>query len=165
MMELPARDAHEAAEGLQQRVVTGLVLQRPFRAEGADRAIDEARLLLAERGGIEPELRRGARPEILDHHIRALEDQPLEPGAVGGIAQIHHHRELVAIEALEQRRVAVPIRRRPFAGVVAVLLLDLDHGGAEVAQDLARERSRHVVPELDHHDVPKRRAGGHFSPP
>ena len=103
--------------------------------------------------GIEAKVRCGAGPQILNHHVGAIDDELSQPLALGRIFQVHHHGALIAIEALKCGGHAAPIRRRPAARIIAVRFLDLDHVGAEIAKDLARVRRRDAVTELDDGDA------------
>src|SRR3989454_5761197 len=75
-----ARRAHDAAHALRDQVVAAAIRVRPRLAEARDRAVDEARVDLAQRLPIHPEAPGHAGPVILDEHVRRR-DKPLQ----------HHH--------------------------------------------------------------------------
>ena len=81
-------------------------------------------------------------------------DQRLALRPVGEIAG---DRLLAAIERDEARAVAFDERRAPFARIVALGPLDLDHLGAEEGQDLPGIGAGQVLAELD--DLDACRAG------
>ena len=62
------------------------------------------------------------------------------PRAALGTREVEAVRAIVAVDADEVRRVTVPERRPPVAHLVALGRLDLDHLGAEVAEELGAVR-------------------------
>ena len=160
-----SRHAHQAAERLHQGIIAGAVLERARAAEGADGAIDQRRFEGAQRLGVEAELRRRARPQILNDDVRPLDNEPPQPFALARVLQVHHGRTLVAVETLEGGGHRAPVGRRPAAGIVAVGLLDLDYVGTEVAENLPGIWRRHAVSELDHRDAVERQTSRHSQNP
>ena len=122
---------------------------RAAGAEGAHVAIDERWLRCAQRRRIQTQFLDLAGAQILYAHVGALDDQALEAAAFFGVAQVYHRRALVAIERLKRGRRAVDEGRPPFARIVAVGLLDLDHFGAQVAQNLPGEGRGDAVSQFD----------------
>ena len=145
-----AGDAHDPGGGLHQRVVAGLIAQRPRRPERADRAVDESRVARAHRVRAEAALLRRARAQALHEHVGAVGEpqKRLEPARV---AEIERERPLAGVRRQEHRALALPERRPPGARVVAAGRLDLDDVGAERREQLRRgrpgERRGHVDDE------------------
>ena len=116
-------------------------------AERADRAVNEPPIPSTQRICAES-LRVGeARPEALHEDVRAVHDAPQRLESVFG--QRQRQRALRRVRREEEHARAVPERRAPVPCLVAgVGPLDLDHVGAERAQDLrtvgAGERRRDV---------------------
>ena len=113
-------------------------------AEAGDRAIDEARIDLAEAGVVEAVFRQTASLEVLDHDIGALGEAAHDVAPLGTL-EIHRQRLLAAVAGMEIGGVepfaifAGEERRPPAARVVAGAgALDLDDLGAEIGQRLAR---------------------------
>src|SRR5262249_21183297 len=78
---------------------------------------------------------------------RELRDQRLALGVV----EVDADAALVAVEREERRRAPGPGRRRPGARVVAgARAFDLDHVGAEIAEDLRAVRACDVLREVEH---------------
>ena len=99
---LDAGHAHDAAIGLHQRVVAGLVAQRARAAIGAEVAVDQRGLLRAQRVRAEAELVDRARAHILDHDIGVIEDEGCQPFAGLGVAQVEREAALVVIENMKK---------------------------------------------------------------
>jgi len=134
----------------------------PTRAERAEVAVDQIRLLGAQLVRAEPVALGDADAQILQHHVGALEDQRAQARRLAGVAEIDRDAALVAVERLVGRGGAVPPRRAPAARVVALLgVLDLDHVGAEIGQDHARVGRRDTVSELDDRHARERRCADH----
>src|SRR5439155_22885790 len=93
-------DGHEPAIGLHERIVPGPVAERPLRAEGRDRAVDEPRIDRPRALPAEPQLLDGPRAERLDEDVGAL-DQTLEdrPPVFG--LPVDRQAPLAAVEAHE----------------------------------------------------------------
>src|SRR6185312_17122782 len=113
------------------------------RAGGAERAeiaIDEARRVLPQRGGVESEFPHEAGTQILDDDVSILDDEPAQPRPLLGVLEVDGDAELVAVERLEGRRGAVPERRAPFARIVPLAgILDLDEDRAQLSEHLGGE--------------------------
>ena len=156
-----ARDAHEAAHRLQQEVVAGQPRARLAGAEGGDRARDEPRVARAQRVAVEPPARHQPGTEGLEQHVGAL-GQPARQLAVALVAEVERDRALVAVQAEVVRRLAVAPRRTPGARVVAAVgPLDLDHVGAEVAEQHGGERpGEHAREVRDEESVERRHRPG-----
>src|SRR5262249_3423599 len=131
---------------------------RPALPEAGDRAIDQARILLAEARIVEAELGEPADLEILDQHVRArgelLDDAPsfcaleieldraLAP--VGGVKV--GGTQVSAVGSLDEGGA-------PAASVVAgAFALNLDHVGAQIGENLPRPGPRQDAGKLEHAD-------------
>ena len=118
-----------------------------------------AGFLAAERRGVEAELVHLAGPQVLQHDVGLRSMKSSSARALRRVAQLAHHRALVAVDRLERGRRAVEERRPPLARVVAGGLLDLDHLGAEVAEDLPGDGRGDAVAELHDDDAGERKGG------
>src|SRR5262249_7230799 len=150
-----AGDAHQAADALRQHVVAGARSVGPGLAEAADRAIDQAGMGVLQVGVAEAVAGHVADLEVLDHGV-ALGDKAPGQRLAGRLRDVDGDRALVAVGgevvgALGRvlAVLAAEVGRAPFARVVAGAgPLDLDHVGAEVAEELRAGRTgedaRHV---------------------
>ncbi len=146
-----SRDAHQAAHALDQEIVAGARGVGAVLAEAGDRAIHELRIERREAGVVEAIGLEPADLEVFQHHVR-LRRQLAQDGLPLGAGHVHGQRTLVAVGAQEiggiRRRLARAVGepgRPPAARIVTALairagLLDLDHVGAEVAQQLRGPR-------------------------
>ena len=90
----------QAAVGLHDRIEPGPLRQRADLAERGHGAVDEPRVLGAERPVVEPEAGGDTRPEALDEHVRG----PREPSGDGQplrMLQVDREAALAAIDAEE----------------------------------------------------------------
>ena len=105
--------AGEARERLDDRVVDGLVGERPLLAPAAHRNVDEVRLDGLEVLVVEAEPRHDAGAEVLHEDVRRageIEDHLPPSGRFG----VHGNRALVAVVVHERRReVALPVPGAP----------------------------------------------------
>ena len=159
-----AGDRHEPREALHDGVVAGPLAVRPGRAEAGDRAVDQPGVDGAQRLPAEPEVVHRPGLEVLDQDVAPsgeIEDQRLAPR----VLEVDRDAPLASVDREEVRGLAVGrAGRRPLPAVVSALrMLDLDHLGAVVAEDLGRERSRDDTREVDDPEVFER--PGHASPP
>ncbi len=97
----------------------------------------------------EPEALHGAEPEVLDHHVGGAQERARSANSRRAL-EIEHHAFLVAIDRAKGRAVleATPAAER----IAAIGRLDLDHFGAEIAQQHSGVGSGYVVGELDDAD-------------
>ena len=99
-------------------------------------------LAAPQRLAVEPPARHQPGAERLDQHVGAAGELARERD-VAGVAEVERQRALVAVEPEVVGRLAVALRRPPGARVVAAVgPLDLDHVGAEVAEQHRGERAR-----------------------
>ena len=137
-----AGEIHDAAHALRHQIVAGARGIGSVLAEAGDRAIDQARIVLAQARLVEPELGEPADLEVLDQHIGAR-GELFDDAAAFLALEIKLDRALAAIGGMEiggaEMRSAGGLdeRRPPAAGVVAgALALDLDDVGAKIGQQL-----------------------------
>ena len=155
-----ARDRHQPAHGLQQEVVAG---QRGGlvggRAERGHRAGDEPGVVLAQRVAVEAPGADQPGPEGLDQHVGA-QGELTRQRAIVLVVEVERERALVAVQAQVVGALALVPRRAPGARVVAaVRALDLDHVGAEVAQQHRGERAGEHAREVGDEDSVQWRHG------
>jgi hypothetical protein len=91
-------DAHQAAHGLHQEIVAGLLAVRSGLAEARDRAVHEPRIERRQRGVIDAEPGRGADLEVLDQHVRVA-GQGADRLAPGVAFQVERNRAFAAVRA------------------------------------------------------------------
>ena len=151
------RHVHQAALGLDDGIVPGQVPLRAGLSVAGDRAVDEARVAGRDRVVAEAQLRQAARPEVLDQHVRRV-DQTAEHVGAGVGLQIDGEALLAAVQAEKEGAPPVP-ERRPGAGVVALgRLLDLDDLGAHVAEHHRAVGTGEDARQVEH---PESGQGGH----
>src|SRR5262249_39592634 len=154
----PGRPAkvHPPADTLGHEIVAGARVVRAGLAKAGDRAIDQARIGLAQARVVEAELGKPPDLEILDQHVRAcrqlLDDTPsvlaLEIeldrafAAVGGV-EIGGVEMAPAARPKDGRPPAPRVLPRPFA-------LDLDDVGTEVGKNLPGPGPRQDAGKLEH---------------
>ena len=144
-----ARDREQAGERLHQRVVPGLVAERP-RAIGVDAAVDTCGYVV--RPQAEPF--RCAGPKARDEHVGALRE-PEQLRAALGVLQVEHGRPLAGVHGEEHGR-------SPRARLVAVGALHLRHVGAERREQLRARgpgERRGQVDDVDSRKRLERHAG------
>src|ERR1700730_7927459 len=116
------------------------------------RAIDQPRVDLAQPLPGEAEPRHRLRPHIVHQNI-ALPDQSREHRRRIRLFEVEHERALVAVEVEEDvAHLAMP-GRLGIPHYVAARRLDLDHLGAEIAEDLRRERPKYHGGEVEYLDA------------
>ena len=125
-----------AKYGLDHEVVARHPRARPG-AEPADGGVHDPRVGGAHRREVEAEALQAARPEVLDHHVGPAGKLAGEP-EVAGVAQVQHHRTLVAVDPQVVGRGLTADGRGPRARLVAVGRLDLDDVRAEVGEQHGR---------------------------
>ncbi len=134
-----AGDADHAGGCLEQRVVSR---ERPLGAlasVGRDRAVNQPRVAPAELARPEAELLRQPRPQALDDDVGTVRE-PMQH--VAPAPQVERERALPRVHRDEERPEPTRERRSPEARLVARRGLDLDHVGAERAEQLRAGRAR-----------------------
>ena len=138
----------DPGQRLERAVERRLRRERPQRPEARRRADDDPRVDGAQTVVVEPEVARGAGAEVLGDDVGAL-DQPAHDLAARGGAHVDRHAALVAVEADVEAALGLAVRivlpgraveRRDEPRRVALERLDLDHLGAEVAEQGGAER-------------------------
>jgi hypothetical protein len=156
---LLVQQPRDAGRALDHVVVGGLRRVRPALAvtEAAD--VDDLRIRLLCFFIRQLEARHRLRTHVVDKDVRFLgeEKKGLQRR---GLLQVEHHRALVAVGVEEDRAHAGIAERPRLADDIAVGRLDLDHVGAEVAEDLRRERSHHHRGEVEDADAGERAGHG-----
>ena len=165
-----AGDRHPAAHSLDAGIVgrpVGIGAgRRPLRvAVAGETGVNQSRVQFAEPAVAQPQTAQGARPPVVQQHIRGLR-QPLESLPPQRVAQIEGNAFLVAVEAqiagadplsvrpLEERPVAAPALAHAGA-------LDFDDFGAHIGQNHRAERAGHDVRYIQHPQALQRqRVGG-----
>ena len=158
-----AGHAHDPAHALDQKVVARPLGEGAGLAEPGDRTIDQAGVLAGQVVVGEPVLLQAAGLEVLDQHV-AMADQPPGQGGALRLGDIQAERALVAVRREEIGAFAGLLavwagqeRRAPAAGIVAGAgPLDLDHVGAQVAQQLGAAGSRQDAGEIEDPQAVKR---------
>jgi hypothetical protein len=142
-----ARHVGEAAHHLHHFVERGAVVVRAGQ-KALVAHVDEARIQLAERVVVEPQLLHGAGLEVLADDVGGGDEAQRGLHALG-LLQVERDALLVAVEGREEARA----RAEQAARVVALDGLDLDDLGAEVGQQQAAGRTHDHVGELDDADA------------
>ena len=133
---------------------------RAVLAVARDRAVDEARVLLAQPLVAHAEPVHHAGPERLEQHV-VLAHQPQQHLAAALLLEVQPDRALAAVEREEQRRLrrvvgALVVGRRPADVVAHAGVLDLEHVGAEVGEQQRAEAARQQPGEVEDLDVRER---------
>ena len=121
---------------------------RPGLAIAGDRAVDETRIGLAQRGEVQPEPRHDAGPEIFHQYV-AGRNQILDEGDDFGGFKVAGDALLARVQIAEIGAEAIPLGR-PRADLVAIQRFHLDDFGAQVGQHPRRERPGHDAGEIQH---------------
>ena len=108
---------------------------------------------------VELEIGHRAGPQVLDQHVRALRELAENLFSFRGL-EIQRQRPLVAVEPDEARRLAVEEGRCGANLIAAVGVLDLDHVGAQIGEDLPRPRPGQDARKLENADTGKRSGHG-----
>ena len=153
-----AGEVHDAAHALNGQVVTRQVGSVGVATERGDGRGDDVGLVRRKRRSVEPELCHEAGLEVVEHDVAGEGESAGERNVVG-VLEVEHDRPLIAIDGHVIRgfeilglivgRVVLP-RGTPGAGVVAVAgAFDLDHVGAEIAEDLPDQWPSEDSGEID----------------
>src|SRR5262249_55798007 len=113
----------------------------------------EPRMRRRQRRVVESELRERAGPEVLDDHVRSV-DEPIENRASLEPLEVERHAFLVAVDTHEVRALAVHEWRTPGARVVALAgLFDFDHARAHVGEQHRAVRTRQHARQIENGDT------------
>ena len=158
-----AGDPHVARVALDQVVEAGLARPGPGGPEAAEGAADDARIHVLELGVGEPEPGGQIAPHVVEDGVGDLHEI-VENGAARRVLEIEGERLLAAIERLEVERVLLVQVGRHVAGAVAAHrgILDLDHLGAQVGEDLRAEGAGSELGDGEDADAVER-GPGHVS--
>ena len=142
--------------------MAGAVAVGAVLAVARDRAVDEARVLLAQPLVAHAEAVHHAGPEGLEQHV-VLAHQPQQHLAAALLLQVQPDRALAAVEREEQRRLrrvlrALVVRRGPADVVAHAGVLDLQHLGAEVGEQQRAEAAGQQPGEVEDLDALERPA-------
>ena len=162
----PSGQVEHPGHGLDEHVLPGPghIRARLAVAGGADE--DDGRVALGELLVAQAEAAHHAGAEVLHHDVE-LAGQRQDSLAGGLVLQVGGHAALVAVEGEERVGLAVrvPVGDPPVPAPLPLRPLDLDHVGAEVAEDLGGQRSLHERGEIQDPEVAERTSLRRFSLP
>jgi hypothetical protein len=154
-----AEQPGDARGRLHEVVIDGLSGIWPALAVADGGAIDDAGIAAAHGLVVEAEALQALRPHVRDQNIGARGECERRLPALGRF-QIERDAALVAVGLQEQRaHPFVPPRANPPHGVAA-RRFDFDDVGAEIAEDLGRERTHHDGRQVEHADSTQGPGGG-----
>ena len=137
-----------AGHGLECQIVRGAAGIGAVLAEGADRAIDDAGIVLAHRVVADAEALGDAGAEGLDQDV-GLAGQPEQIGAAPLALEVEHDALLAAAHVAKEDGGARVRRPDVAAGVALARRLDLDHGGAVIGERCGEIGSRQEPRQVD----------------
>ena len=154
-----------AAVHVEVEILGAVVALRAGRAEGRDRGDDQLREALLEARVVQPQPLCVGRREVLDQDVgvgQQLEQQlpallRLDVEADAELVGVEVHERETALAVLEVARVGRDRARR-----VALGILDLDHLGAEVGEQLAGVGRGEEAAVLDDRDAFQQAPGGRY---
>ena len=138
----------EARDALDDVIVCGRIGAGAFAAEARGKRIDEARIFGAQRFVGEPEFRRRLGAHVVHDDVGILREAA-DDGLAFGIFQVDGDGAFVAVDAHEGRAHGGGAAGTRGAIEIALGRLDLDHVGAEIAQDLGGIGAEHDRGEID----------------
>ncbi|MCY1225839.1 hypothetical protein D3C81_959840 [compost metagenome] len=136
---------------LDQVVIGGLGGVRAALAIAVDTDVQDARVDLGDLFVAEVQACHGLRAHVVDQHI-GIGGEAQQRFAPGGLLQVQHDAALAAIDVQEDAGHAVVAAGAHITHGVAGGRLDLDHVGAEVAEDLGGVRSHQDGGHVDDAD-------------
>ncbi len=150
-----AGDAHYARHALDDLVICRQVSERAILAEAGNGAVDEARIVDAQRIEAQSKAIHHAGPEVLDDDRRAVHEPPKHLLAAH-VLEVQGDRALAGILGEERNAHELPIECRICAELARKITrlrdFDLDDVGAEVRELMTAERSGENVGEVKHTD-------------
>jgi hypothetical protein len=156
MPDRKSGDVHDAGLALHDQVVPRTTRLRAALSEARDGAVDEPGIVLPQAVVAETEPLHRAGPEVLEHHVRRLDQRPEDLLPFRRL-QVQREALLVAVHGEEIRGLAAR-ERRPAPRVVALAgLLDLDDLGAHVAEGHGAERPGEHARQVDDAHARQRR--------
>ena len=106
-----------------------------------------------------------ARPQVLDHAVGLLDDEPAQARGLIRIGEIDGDAFLAAVQRGIGRRRVAPEWRAPAAGIVTLFrIFDLDDARAEIGEDQTGIGRRDAVSEFDDDNAIERPWMFHASP-
>ena len=141
---LPGR-AHDATHPLEDQVERGAVPIGAALPEPRDRAVDQPRVAPPQDLVADPQPAHRPRGEVLDHHVRPINELQEERHALG----------MAEVEGQAQEVNALPAHegRPPGAGSIAFARrLDLQDIGPVIPEHRGAEGTRHEPGQVDHPD-------------
>ena len=146
-----AGDGHHAEQRLRQQVLAGLVDIGPVGAVARGRGVDQAGLARLQALVAEAQLLHHARPEVLGHHVGAVDELQRDLAAAGRL-QVEGDAALVAVGGEKEGALAVvpDVAAGPMPLPGPIRALDRDDVGAEVGQHLDAHGAEQKVVEADH---------------
>ncbi len=149
-------DRHQAAHGLDDVIVAGVVAIAPGLAEAGDAGIDQRWMILPERVIIEAELRHLPRPEVLDHNVTLASKFTGDVLALRRF-QVKDDAALVAIDCQIIGALTVFTFPQPgwtpVPGIVAARGFDLDDLCPKIAEEHGTERTRQHTGKIEDADA------------
>ena len=127
-----ARHAHEAGQGLGQRVNARSAAVGTVLAKGADRNADNLGIILAVFLVGDAQLGFGLGAQIIHNDVGGA-DQPKIQRLALGLGQVEHNAALIAVDAEVEAAVVFDFRTDG-PRLIAVRRLDLDHVRAHIAE-------------------------------
>ena len=151
-----SRQAHQPAHPLDDIVVASARRIRSVLPKASDRGVDQPGVRGAQAGRVEPEFLEAPDLEILDQHVGVGRHLANQCRTVVS-RKIDRHRALAAVggEVISRDLLALMLvpRRPPVARVVPRAgLLDLDHFGAKIGEQLRRPRPGKHPRQVEHAD-------------
>src|SRR5438046_7446511 len=150
-----ARDRHDAAEGLHERLVAGAVGAGSRAPEGRDRAVDEPRVDGRERLVAQTERLHRPRPEVLDQDVAPAHESRQHLGALRRL-EVERDRAPVAVDDEVRRRLALLVGRPGARLVARARVLHFDAVGAQVREQHAAEGAGQDARAIDDTDAVER---------
>ena len=152
-----------AAVHVEVEVLGAVVALRPRRAERRDRGDDQLREAILEARVVQPQPLRLGRRQVLDEDV-CLREQIQQQLAALVRLDVEAEAELVGVE-VHEREAALAVLEvarvgRDRAGRVTLGVLDLDHLGAEVGEQLAGVGRGEEAAVLDDRDAFQQAPGG-----
>ena len=140
----------EPGKRLDQWIVDALLRIGARLSDTADREIDNTAIAHAHRRLPKTQPLDRPRPEILDKHVRRIDQPPQDLRAVGPL-EVDRDRALAAVAGNEHRRKIADRRPRP-ARHIAPERLHLDDVGALIGQRHGRYGARDHTRQIDYPD-------------
>jgi hypothetical protein len=142
-------------------IVTGRAAKRTVDAEAGDGHHDQAREVRLQFGVAQAPLLQRAGLEVLDNHV-CVGEKPQDHIAALGCREVQGEALLIAVQAVEHRRLVPEIGRSGSAALVTRWRFDLDDVSTEVAQHLCAEGAGQDPAQIQYADAVQRELRGCF---